>query len=212
MSPRCVSVVRASLVFPLTVVFPTLVLTLGMACSSSSSSVVDGGAGIVQGEADNHCMGMEPIPVSQASCHAAANPDAGTSSGDGGAMEELPVHFGSEADDDDCKYHASFTTTPVLANTNVTFNVTVTHLAGGAPATNADVVLESYMADNLFHVIPNNGTKTTETPANSGKYVMKPIKFDQSGRWVVRFHFYETCADILEDSPHGHVAFFYDVP
>jgi hypothetical protein len=212
MSPRSVSVVRASLVFPLSVVVRSLVLTLGMACSSTSNGVVDGGAGIVQGEADNHCMGMDPIMVSQASCHVAANPDAGTSSGDGGAMEELPVHFGSSADDDDCKYHASFTTTPVLVNTNVTFNVTVTHLAGGAPATNADVVLESYMADNLFHVIPNNGTKTTETPANSGKYVMKPIKFDQSGRWVVRFHFYETCDDILEDSPHGHVAFFYDVP
>jgi hypothetical protein len=53
---------------------------------------------------------------------------------------------------------------------------------------------------------------TTETPANSGKYVMKPIKFDASGRWVVRFHFYESCDDILPDSPHGHVAFNYDVP
>jgi hypothetical protein len=213
MLPRSVSAVRASLVFPLSVV----IATLGTACSSSSNSVVDGGAGIVQGEADNHCMGVDPIMVSQASCHATAAPDAGASSGDGGAsddagVEELPVHFGSSADDDDCKYHASFTTTPVQVGATVTFNVTVTHLAGGAPATMADVVLESYMKDNLFHVIPNNGTKTTETPANSGKYVMKPIKFDQSGRWVVRFHFYETCDDILEDSPHGHVAFFYDVP
>jgi len=208
MSPRSVSVARALGLFPLSVV----VAVMGSACSSSSSTVVDGGAGIVQGEADNHCMGVDPIVVMQSSCHVTANPDAGTSSDDGGAMEELPVHFGSSSDDDDCKYHASFTTTPVLVNTNVTFNVTVTHLAGGAPATMADVVLESYLADNLFHVIPNNGTVTTETPANSGKYVMKPIKFDQSGRWVVRFHFYETCADILEDSPHGHVAFFYDVP
>jgi hypothetical protein len=211
MSPRSVSVVRALFVFPLFVVVATLVATVGTACSSTSSSnVVDGGAGIVQGEADNHCMGVTPIVVSQASCHVTANPDAGT--GDGGATEQLPVHFGSSADDDDCKYHASYTTTPVLVNTAVTFNVTVTKLADGSPATNADVVLESYMADNLFHVIPNNGTKTTETPANSGKYVMKPIKFDQSGRWVVRFHFYETCDDILDDSPHGHVAFFYDVP
>jgi len=212
MSPRSVSVLRALVVFPLPFAVATLVATSGTGCSSSSNSVVDGGAGIVQGEADNHCMGMDPIVVSQASCHATANPDAGASSGDGGAMEELPVHFGSESDDDDCKYHASFTTTLVLVNTSVTFNVTVTHLAGGAPATMADVVLESYMKDNLFHVIPNNGTKTVETPAGSGKYVMKPIKFDQSGRWVVRFHFYETCDDILEDSPHGHVAFFYDVP
>ncbi len=205
MSPRSVLVVRASVLFPLSV--------LGLACSSTSNpSVVDGGAGIVQGEADNHCQGVTPIVVSQASCHVAVDPDAGASGNDGGATEELPVNFGSSADDDDCKYHASYTTTPVLVNTDVTFNLTVTNLASGSPATNANVVLEAYLADNLFHPIPNNGTKTTETPAGSGKYVMKPIKFDASGRWVVRFHFYEACDDILEDSPHGHVAFYYDVP
>ena len=213
MSARSVSVVRALLVFPLSVV----VVAMGTACSSTSgTAVVDGGAGIVQGEADNHCMGMDPIMVSQASCHATAAPDAGSSDdggadGDGG-MVMLPVHFGSESDDDDCKYHVSFTTTPVLVDATVTFNVTVTYLASGAPATSADVVLESYLLENPFHVIPNNGTKTTETPANSGKYIMKPIKFNESGRWVVRFHFYENCDDILDDSPHGHVAFYYDVP
>jgi hypothetical protein len=215
MSPRPVLVVRASVLFPLSVV---VLSVLGLACSSSNSTeVVDGGPGIVSGEADNHCMGMEPIVINQASCHvtavdAGAGSDDGGASDDGGGMEELPVHFGSSADDDDCKYHASFTTTPVLVNAQVTFNITVTKLADSTAATNADVVLESYMADDLFHVIPNNGTKTTETPAGSGKYVMKPIKFDKSGRWVVRFHFSETCADILEDSPHGHVAFYYDVP
>jgi hypothetical protein len=41
---------------------------------------------------------------------------------------------------------------------------------------------------------------------------MKRIKFDESGRWVVRLRFYETSDDILEDSPHDHVAFYYDVP
>lgn len=214
MSPRSISVVRASRLLPLSLVLSVL----GLACSSSSSTeVVDGGPGIVSGEADNHCMGVDPIVVKQASCHATAVDagavsDDGGASDDGGGMEELPVHFGSSADDDDCKYHASFTTTPVAVNASVTFNITVTTLADNKPATNADVVLESEMADDLFHVIPNNGTKTTESPAGSGKYVMKPIKFDKSGRWIVRFHFYETCDDILEDSPHGHVAFYYDVP
>ncbi len=214
MSPRSVVVVRASSLFLLSVA----VCVVGLACSSSTSTeVVDGGLGIVSGEADNHCMGVDPIVVNPASCDVTAVPDAGAGSDDGGApddggMEELPVHFGSSADDDDCKYHASFTTTPVLVKANVTFNITVTKLADGSPATNADVVLESYMADDPFHVIPNNGTKTTETPSGSGKYVMKPIKFDKSGRWVVRFHFSERCTDILDDSPHGHVAFYYDVP
>jgi hypothetical protein len=38
-----------------------------------------------------------------------------------------------------------------------------------------------------------------------------PLRFDRSGRWVVRFHFYEDCND-GESSPHGHIAFFVDVP
>jgi hypothetical protein len=38
-----------------------------------------------------------------------------------------------------------------------------------------------------------------------------PLRFDQPGRWVVRFHFYESCND-SEVSPHSHVAFFVDVP
>jgi hypothetical protein len=209
MSRRTGLLTRALLLLPLSV--------LGVACSSSSNSVVDGGAGIVQGELDNHCMGVDPVLTSQASCHVTV--DAGTSGDDGGASddagaaESFSVYYGSVADDDDCKYHVSFTTTPVLVNTPVTFNVTVTKLAeNNAPATGADVVLESYLSTNMFHVIPNNGTVTTETPAKSGKYTMKPIKFDVSGRWVVRFHFYETCDDILDDSPHGHVAFYYDVP
>ena len=157
-------------------------------------------------------MGVTPVLTTQALCHVTV--DAGTSGDDGGASddagaaEDFTVYFGSVADDDDCKYHVSFTTTPVLVNTNVTFNVTATKLAeNNAPASGADVVLESYLADNDFHVIPNNGTKTTESPAGSGKYTMKPIKFDASGRWVVRFHFYESCDDILEDSPHGHITY-----
>ncbi len=209
MSPRSFLVSNALLAFPL--------FALGFGCSSTSSSPIDGGAGIVPGAADDHCVGVTPILTSQASCHVA---DAGAPGGDdGGASDDAgaepppPIQFGAESDDDDCKYHLKFSTTPVVVNTNLTFNVTLTKLAeNNAPATNAAVALESYLADNAFHPIPNNNTKTTETPANSGKYVMTPIKFDASGRWVVRFHLYESCDDILEDSPHGHVAFYFDVP
>jgi hypothetical protein len=194
-----------------------LVCGVGLGCSSSSSpTAVDGGVGIVTGAIDNHCSAVTPILTSQASCHPA---DAGAPAADAGAPDDAgaepmaPVLFNAEADDDDCKYHVKFSTTPVLKNQNVTFNVTVTKLAeNNAPATNADVVIESFLADNDLHPIPNNGTKTTESPAASGKYTVTPVKFDASGRWVVRFHFYENCEDLLEDSPHGHVAFFYDVP
>ena len=193
-------------------------LIVGSACSSTSAGpAVDGGPGIVTDPAtDNHCSGVTPILVSQASCHLAL--DAAVPSSDGGASDDgggepaPEIHFNAESDDDDCKYHVKFTATPVAVNQKVTFNVTVTRLAENAPATNADVVIESYVADNDLHVIPNSGQKATETPPNSGKYVVGPVRFDMSGRWVVRFHFYETCDDIFEDSPHGHVGFYYDVP
>jgi hypothetical protein len=37
------------------------------------------------------------------------------------------------------------------------------------------------------------------------------VRFDASGKWTVRFHFSADCADAV-DSPHGHVAFFVNVP
>lgn len=212
MSHRVSDTVRA--LFSLPVVSPVLAVVLGagVGCSSTSNAPVDGGVGLVTGEADNHCTGVEPIMISQASCH--PGPDAGAppEPGDGGEPEP-PVHFNGASDDDDCKYHVVYTSTPVVKNRNVTLNVTLTKLAeNNAPATGANVTIESFLADNDLHPIPNNGTTTTESPAGSGKYAISPVKFDESGRWVVRFHFYETCEDLLEDSPHGHVAFYYDVP
>jgi hypothetical protein len=50
------------------------------------------------------------------------------------------------------------------------------------------------------------------TEAAGGKYTVGPIKFDAPGNWTVRFHFYEECSDVPEDSPHGHAAFFVHVP
>ena len=82
----------------------------------------------------------------------------------------------------------------------------------GKPATGAAIVIESYLSDNQLHVIPNTGATPTETPAGSGKYQITPLKFDAPGRWVVRFHLYESCDDTLDDSPHGHAAFYFDVP
>ena len=210
MSHRGFDSVRAFFRLPLA--GTALLAALGVAAGCSSTTTASGGPGLVAGEADNHCAAAQPIMVSQASCH--PGPDAGAppEPGDGGEPEP-PVHFNGVSDDDDCKYHVVYTSTPVAKNQNVTLNVTVTKLAeNNAPASGANVTLEAFLADNDLHPIPNNGTKTTESPAGSGKYAVSPVKFDESGRWVVRFHFYETCEDILEDSPHGHVAFYYDVP
>jgi hypothetical protein len=161
------------------------------------------------GPVDDHCSGVTPIVVSQASCHPPA--DAGTGD-DAGDEEYGAVEDNAAGDDDDCKYHVSFTTTPVKLNENVTFNVTATALADGSAVTRANIQIESYVATNEFHVIPNDGTTTAETPVDSGQYKISPVKFDMSGQWVVRFHLFEECADLSDDSPHGHIAFYLNVP
>jgi hypothetical protein len=66
------------------------------------------------------------------------------------------------------------------------------------------------LADDPSHISPSFEITAPEKPA--GSYAIGPIVFDRSGRWVVRFHFYETCSDVPPDSPHAHVAFYIDVP
>lgn len=189
-------------------------------CTASSSGNDAGGpggagalGGPVAGPADDHCTNVTPIVVNQASCHPA---NTGTDA-DAGPEEEAPILYNAEGDDDDCKYHVSFTSTPagITVNQNVTLNVTATLLAPpltGTPATNAAIVIESYLADNQFHVLPTSPPTAAETSAGSGQYKVTPVKFDISGRWVVRFHLYEDCSDLSDDSPHGHIAFYVDVP
>ena len=119
-----------------------------------------------------------------------------------------PTLYNSEADDDDCKYHVKFTATPIRRDQNVTFTVTATTLADGQAAAGANVGAEVFLNDT--HPAPNSGQATNEK--SGGVYDVGPIKFDAAGRWTVRFHLHEDCQDSTEDSPHGHVAFYIDVP
>jgi len=188
--------------------FPTTLL-LGFAalagCGSSSEGPV---GGPVSGLADAHCAGVTPIAVNQASCHPAV-----TTTDPGTTTEEAPVLYNAEGDDDDCKYHVAFTSTPVRLNQDVTFDVTATLLASpGTAATGANIDIEAYVADNQFHVLGDLPPAAPESPTGSGHYKVTPVKFDASGRWVLRFHLYEQCSDLTADSPHGHVAFYIDVP
>jgi hypothetical protein len=148
--------------------------------------------------------------------------DAGAPSDDAAPAPEFgDTIYNAEGDDDDCKYHVKFAVTPaVKTNASLTFKVTVTKKADGTSATGAidsqgnGIALEGFLSDNTFHVLPNTTppTMVSETPAGSGVYTITPVKFDTAGRWVTRFHLYETCSDAVETSPHGHVAFFFDVP
>lgn len=165
-------------------------------CGSSGGDGPTGGP--VAGPADTHCAGTAQV-VDLSTCHANVPP---------GTPDYGPTLYNSSADDDDCKYQVSFTSTPVRRNENVTFTVTAKTLADLQPATGANIDAEVFLNDT--HPAPNSGQATTEKPG--GVYDVGPIKFDAAGRWTVRFHLHEDCQDSTEDSPHGHVAFYIDVP
>jgi YtkA-like len=171
------------------------------ACSSGNSGPA---GGAVVGTADTHCTlgdgGLVVQATSQASCMSGG--------GDAGALDLGPTMFNAEGDDDDCKYHVKFSSTPVYEHTDVTFTVTATNKGDGGPATGANIDPEVFLSST--HPAPNSNVKTTESAP--GTYQVGPIQFDLAGRWTVRFHLYENCEDVLPDSPHGHAAFYVDVP
>jgi len=173
---------------------------LAVGCGSSSDGPAGGPA---SGPLDDHCAGIPVVVVNPASC--TATPPAG------GDEEEPAVLYNAEGDDDDCKYHVALSSTPVRLNQNVTFTVTVTALdpaTPNAPVTGADPSIVGTLGN--LHTLPNTNPVTHAT-ATPGTYTIGPVRFDRSGQWITRFHFFEDCAD-LPDSPHGHVAFYLDVP
>lgn len=184
------------------VAVPVVAVILGVASSGCDSSLPDDTTGgPVVGAADDHCSGVTPVVINPASC--TARPPAG-----GGATEANPVHFNAESDDDDCKYHVSFTATSVRQNQDATFKVAVTSLAGTkGPVVGAEPHIEGTLNDAV--AIANTNPTTTESPP--GTYTIGPVKFPQAGLWVITYHLFETCAD-LTDSPHGHASFYIDVP
>jgi hypothetical protein len=162
--------------------------------------------------------------------------DAGASSSNGCAYG--PTMFGPgtsgagapmvvEGDDDDCKYHVSWTSTPICASSTlgVYFTVTVTYLGTNTPVTDIPaqegILPEAFIPTALdaacdiatTHISPTpfDPPGLLETSSTSGIYV-GPVIFDQSGEWTLRFHIHEECSDMYDDSPHGHAAFHITVP
>ena len=176
------------------------VIMAAAACSGSSG----GGGGPVPGAADTHCTlpdgGVQAQPISLGSC-AATGADAGL-------IDYGPTRFNAEADDDDCKYHVRFTSGGVHQNESVNFTAVATLKADGGVANAANVDIEAFLSDT--HPAPNSNQQSVEGPA--GTYRIGPVRFDAAGRWTVRFHLHAECADQAPDSPHGHVAFYLDVP
>ena len=180
---------------------------LDVGCSSDNNSGPAGGP--VSGALDTHCRdadgGVTATVIGECMTGVAAaapEPDGGAPTSDYG--ETL---YNAEGDDDDCKYHVKWTSTAVRKNTDVSFDVTLTKLADMTAATGAGVRAEIFLTDTHPAAPPPAATESA-----GGKYAVGPIKFDTAGKWTVRFHFYENCNDAPEDLPHGHAAFFVDVP
>jgi hypothetical protein len=199
---------------PLVLAAMTVGVLLVSACKSSTAG--GGGGGPVAGPADVHCVGVAPQPVIQADCTVTSLPDAGAG---GSGPEYGPTMYGSEGDDDDCKYHVTWKSTAIAENQPVTFTVTGVFLTNGTPdppkctdcpVTGANTLAEVYLNDT--HPAPNTNPPQATTESPPGTYIITPIVFDAPGTWTVRFHFNEQCADVAAGSPHGHAAFFVDVP
>ena len=179
--------------------------------SAGTSAICATDSGPVSGESDNHCVDDDGQDITQEIGKCAADgADLGSGGADSGE-EPFEVRYGATAFDDDCKYKVSFENTCVALNEPVTFKVKLERKSDGSAAS-GDVPdsPEIYLADDPSHISPSNSIHAPEGP--DGVYAIGPITFDRSGRWVVRFHFFEECSDLPEDSPHGHVAFYIDVP
>ena len=195
----------------------------GAACSSSDTtsgatgSTGAGGekgtpGGPVKGDPDAHC-GTKSQATNAASCHPATGAGGGgtgtTAGAGGGAASEYGETLNNaEGDDDDCKYHVAFTSTDIYKNTPVTFTVVASTKSDSKPLVKGELDAEAFLNDT--HPAPNSDMKITET--SPGTYSIGPVLFDAPGKWTVRFHIHEDCSDLTEDSPHGHVAFFVNVP
>jgi hypothetical protein len=187
------------------------------ACSSSTSPDLGPAGGPIDGGTiASHCLtdndgGAKLTTVNAAACHpdAGAQPDAAAA--DAGANMSMgdfgPTMDGQEGDDDDCKYHVQWTSTPVHASVDVFFTVVATYKVDSMPLKGASPYIEAYLSDS--HPPPNSNPQTTESPP--GSYKIGPIRFDAPGDWTVRFHFAANCAD-SEESAHGHAAFYVRVP
>lgn len=178
-------------------------------CSSSSSANAANCAepgGPVSGPADSHCAGIPTVIVDPAVCQSSTTSDP--SDAGGNEPEYGRTLYNAEGDDDDCKYHVTWSSTVICENATVTFHATLTSKSDQAPVTGATPWAEVFLGTEA-HPAPLTNQTVQETSA--GNYSIGPIQFDAKGEWTTRFHFFPNDCDDPA-SPHGHAAFFVNVP
>jgi hypothetical protein len=202
-------------------------LTVALVAAQGCSSSTPGTSGAVSGAQDSHC-GSTKQAVDVAAClgggdagvttasrvvvlHEGHDEDAGDASADGGTTPDEPygaTMYNAAGNDDECKYTVSFTSTEVGLDKDVTFTLKLASIVDGKPMAGAEPYMENFLGDHI-------GPATTQTANETatGTYTIGPVRFDKSGQWTVRFHFYGQCdEDESATSPHGHAAFYFNVP
>lgn len=185
-------------------------------CGSNDNHAADAGAagGAVSGASDTHCDapdgGLVIQPTRAAACH--PDLDAGNDDDSGGDDDYGATLYNAHGYDDDCKYSLGWTSTPIRENTDVTFTVNVGLLGTDQPATGGNVNNHTYVEAFLNDTHPGDTASAVSTEGPDGTYTIGPVRFDAPGRWTVRFHVFGDCVDETADSPHGHAAFYVDVP
>ncbi len=163
--------------------------------------------GPVTGAQDMHCYddgGAQFISVDPAQCTV----DAGMDTGGGGDFGD--TMYNTSGNDDDCKYAVSYTIPGgICDNGDTFFVVTLKDAIMNQPVQHADHVRPEVFLTSDGTPVNTSASTTTETSA--GVYKIGPVRFPSAGNYTVRFHFYENCTD-TPTSPHGHAAFFVNVP
>jgi hypothetical protein len=145
--------------------------------------------GLSQG--DGSCGGLVPTTIVDMHCATL----------DGGRGDSVAPHEGSEADDDNCLYHAKVTVPCIQRDQDVTVTFDLRNIGTTTPATGADPQIDGSLGN---HPTPNTNPQTTEA---NGIYTIGPVRFDRAGRWILTFHVYDPLPIM-----HSHVSFFVDVP
>ncbi len=212
-------------------------VALSAACSSSnttSGSVADTPSGVVLGPLDSHCASADggwmvqtvgvcevidpaSVPSVTSTCSPvtfASDTSTGSNDVDAGGTDAAATSdygatmYGAAGNDDDCKYYVSWVATPIKENADTYFTVTALRLADMQPVHCAGIRADTSLS--LTHGVPAPAQPAPEIAP--GVYKVGPIVFDAAGTWTERFHLFEECSDAPDDSPHGHAAFFINVP
>jgi hypothetical protein len=208
---------------------------------SGSGAVATVANGVVPGPVDAHCAdrplgvsdpsiclvsGASPGP-SAGGADSGASPSGAAGLGTAGADCNLSHDSGygdtlynASGADDDCKYDVTWSATAIQKSQPFTLTVTATDKTTGAPLDSitdqapgkpALSRIEPFMPCEPSHLAPTSDYAAPVTRLGPGKFAVGPVVFDESGRWVVRYHFYEECLNNVT-TPHAHIAFFVDVP